>query len=104
MKIAFVTIEGGVLRLFLGVDGGGTKTRVAVCDETGKILAKGEDGPSNPLVVSIDGMILSIKKALKNAGVDKEGFEVAVFGLAGAGFSKDDRKKLAEEIKRVVIA
>jgi len=104
MKITFVTIEGGVLRLFLGVDGGGTKTRVAVCDETGKILAKGEGGPSNPLVVGIDGMILSIKKALKNAGIDKERFEVAVFGLAGAGFSKDNRKKLAEEIKRVVIA
>jgi len=89
---------------FLGIDGRGTKTRVAICDETGKILAKGEDDPSNPLVVGIDGMLMSKKRALENAGVGREEFEGAVLGLAGTGSSETNHKKLAKEIQKVVKA
>jgi len=94
-------MEGEMLK-FLGVDGGGTKTRVAVCDETGKVLARGENGPSNPLVVGVDGMLTSIKRVLKNAGIEKEEFEVAVLGLAGAGFSRENHERLAKRIQDVV--
>lgn len=34
---------------FIGIDGGGTKTRAAICDETGHVLAVVEGGASNPL-------------------------------------------------------
>jgi glucosamine kinase len=33
--------------LFLGVDGGGTGCRVAICDAQGRILARAEAGPAN---------------------------------------------------------
>ena len=36
---------------FLGIDGGGTRTTAWLADETGKVLARLEGGPSNPLKV-----------------------------------------------------
>ena len=32
---------------FLGIDGGGTKTRAIILDETGRLLGAGLGGPSN---------------------------------------------------------
>lgn len=39
------------MRLFLGIDGGGTKTEALVCNEDGIILGRGIAGPSNPLFI-----------------------------------------------------
>lgn len=36
-------------RLFLALDGGGTKTVALLCDETGRVLGFGLSGPGNPL-------------------------------------------------------
>ena len=35
------------MALFLGIDGGGTGCRAAVCDGAGRILGEGRGGPSN---------------------------------------------------------
>ena len=35
------------MALYLGLDGGGTKTRVLVGDERGRVLGRGVAGPSN---------------------------------------------------------
>jgi len=40
--------------LFLGIDGGGSRTQVYLGDERGRILAKAVAGPSNPLKVGIE--------------------------------------------------
>lgn len=40
--------------LFLGIDGGGSGTEACLGDERGRILAKAEAGPSNPIKVGIE--------------------------------------------------
>jgi N-acetylglucosamine kinase-like BadF-type ATPase len=40
--------------LFLGIDGGGSRTQACLGDERGRILAKAVAGPSNPLKVGIE--------------------------------------------------
>ena len=40
--------------LFLGIDGGGTRTQACLGDERGRILAKAVAGPSNPVKVGIE--------------------------------------------------
>lgn len=42
------------MMLFVGVDGGGTKTETLICNENGVILERGTGGPSNPLFVDKD--------------------------------------------------
>jgi len=39
------------MALFLGIDGGGSRTQACLGDERGRILAKAEAGPSNPVKV-----------------------------------------------------
>ena len=41
--------------LFLGIDGGGSRTEACLGDERGQILAQAAAGPSNPLKVGIEG-------------------------------------------------
>ncbi|GAG07925.1 unnamed protein product, partial [marine sediment metagenome] len=41
-------------RIVVGVDGGGTRTRVAVATEEGTVLGTGESGPGNYHDVGID--------------------------------------------------
>ncbi|MGM7701842.1 N-acetylglucosamine kinase [Pseudalkalibacillus sp. Hm43] len=40
--------------MYLGIDGGGSKTRIALADASGKIVADFVGGPSNPLSVSME--------------------------------------------------
>ncbi len=40
--------------MYLGIDGGGSKTRIALTDHSGEIIADFVGGPSNPLSVSMD--------------------------------------------------
>ena len=74
---------------YLGVDGGGTGCRVAVADETGRILGRGEAGPAN-VNTDVTGTRTHILAALEQAcaghDIDAEDL-VAVLGLAGAGMS-----------------
>jgi N-acetylglucosamine kinase-like BadF-type ATPase len=81
----------------LGFDGGGTKTDCVLMDETGRLLAWGRSGASNPTRTGIDRAIGNIQAAatdaiLNAAAESKEtGTTVAtkisriVAGLAGTG-------------------
>jgi glucosamine kinase len=78
------------MRLVLGLDGGGTKTDCVLMDESGKILARSQAGPSNPLRVGFGAAIASIREAARaavtEAGVSKDAkFAALCAGLAGAG-------------------
>jgi len=42
------------MALFLGIDGGGSRTQACLGDERGRILAKATAGPSNPVKVGIE--------------------------------------------------
>lgn len=73
---------------FLGVEGGGTHTTAWVADETGRILARSEAGPSNPLKVGFraaqQGILQAVKRAVRSARLKAVTFDGVCVGLAGA--------------------
>jgi glucosamine kinase len=52
--------------LFIGVDGGGTRTKAIVQDETGKVLGTGQGGPGN-IKTSVMGSWQSVRNAISEA-------------------------------------
>lgn len=80
-------------RLFLGVDGGGSKTAavLASLDVTGeiRILGEGKGGPSNLRLAgreqSLQSLEMAIDEAMKDAGVDGQNLDYAILALAGSG-------------------
>ena len=77
------------MALFLGIDGGGTGCRAAVCDGAGRILGEGRGGPSN-IASDPDGARANILVAARLALPD--GATLAqlssVMGLAGANVAQ----------------
>jgi len=73
--------------LFLGVDGGGTKTHAVLIDDEKHILGEGFTGAGNPLRVGIENalknIIASIEKACDAAVRSKGDIVSAQLGLAG---------------------
>jgi len=99
-----VWMDGNVWMKFLGVDAGGTKTRLAVCNEKGKILAVGTGGPGNHYDVGMEGFKESLLKAMKDAGVEDWHFESAFLGVAGGGFSERSAGKIHEFLRNFLKA
>lgn len=98
--------------LYLGVDGGGTKTHVALVDEERNVVGEAFAGASNPLRVGIDKAVANIFAAVVaacDAAGRSQGDIVAVeCGLAGvrrADLRHVIRRLVAERfrIKRVEI-
>jgi len=69
----------------LGVDGGGSGTRCVIAHFSGRVLARGEGGPSNPLTAGFDAAADAIKEAVNEAarrcGVRR--FRASCMGVAG---------------------
>ena len=69
----------------LGVDGGGSQTRCVVADLSGRLLATGTAGPSNPLTVGVDACGNAISEAVeavvRRCGVRQ--FRAACLAVAG---------------------
>ncbi len=73
--------------LYLGVDGGGTKTHIALMDGSGTVRCEGFAGPSNPLRVGLETAVGNIVKAI-NEACDRSDLSLgdisaATLGLAG---------------------
>ncbi|MEJ7624324.1 MAG: BadF/BadG/BcrA/BcrD ATPase family protein [Pyrinomonadaceae bacterium] len=85
--------------LYLGVDGGGTKTQIALIDESEAIVAEGTGGPSNPLRVGVETAVANISKAIDtacdSAGVSRGDIAAATLGLAGVR-REDIRERVRE--------
>src|SRR5215510_4746480 len=73
--------------LFLGVDGGGTKTQAVVMDSSGRVLGEGASGASNPLRAGLDqameNIVSSAAQAAEEAGLRMAQITSAVVALAG---------------------
>ena len=73
--------------IFVGVDGGGTKTQAVLLDENRKVLAEGISGASNPLRVGIEtalaNIFTSVEKACDAANKSRSDIAAIVVGLAG---------------------
>ncbi|CAM3072178.1 BadF/BadG/BcrA/BcrD ATPase family protein [Paracoccus nototheniae] len=73
------------MTVFLGIDGGGTGCRAALCDARGRMLGQGQGGAAN-INTDVDMAAASILQAtaaaIGNHDIDPRGL-VAVLGLAG---------------------
>lgn len=80
-------------RYFLGIDGGGTKTEAAICDETGRVLGVGLGGASGIDSVGADAAAVSIGAAIdaarEQAGLPDAPFASVFFGMAGVVSAAD---------------
>ena len=87
--------------LYLGVDGGGTKTRAVLLDEAKTMIGEGFAGASNPLRVGLETAISNIfsalDKACDEANVSRGDVVAATFGLAGVR-RVDLRQRVRERI------
>ena len=86
---------------FLGIDGGGTRTAAWLADGEGKLLARAESGPSNPLKVGLRSAEREILKVfhtcLREAGFPQtaaRGFHPPVLRSVCAGISGVDRRSV----------
>ena len=74
-------------QFFLGVDGGGTKTNIAIMNEAREVVAEATGGPSNPLRVGVETAVTNIIKAVDSAcdlgGISRGDIVAATLGLAG---------------------
>jgi N-acetylglucosamine kinase-like BadF-type ATPase len=79
------------IELYVGVDGGATKTLAVAADREGRVVGVGESGPSNYHVVGLDGAVENINTAVKQAiaAAGRETAEVVTLGLAGMDTSHD---------------
>lgn len=85
---------------FLGIDGGGTKTKIVLMDEYGKLLGSGVAGPSSIRSVTNDVTKQSFSDALKETLKDVGNIVVtSVFAGLGDIESEEDSNLVASMIK-----
>lgn len=96
------------MAIYLGIDGGGTKTTCWIGDEN-SVLGVGNAGGSNPLridkAIARAALLESIQSACADAHVHHDQIRYAVVGLAGAArpeISAEVRNDLSEFLKRPV--
>lgn len=75
----------------LGIDGGGSKTVCVILDETGRVLGRGEAGPSNYHSVGIEAADREIQSSITQAVASTDGIRVDAIcvGLAGVARPRD---------------
>lgn len=85
-----ISIKNRLLKLhnlYLGVDGGGTKTHVVLIDDDKQVVGEGMDGASNPLRVGIETAVANILTAVNAAcdagNLNRGDIVSATLGLAG---------------------
>ncbi len=85
--------------LYLGVDGGGTKTQIVLLNNDREILAEATSGPSNPLRVGVDNAVLNIKLAINSAcdQIFRSSADIVSATLGLAGVRRADLRELVRE-------
>lgn len=81
-------------RLFVGVDGGGTKTLALLADEQGELLGRGQAGTANYQTAGEEAALAAIERAVADAfahaGIPLRPPDAICLGLAGVD-RPDDR-------------
>jgi N-acetylglucosamine kinase-like BadF-type ATPase len=77
------------MKTYLGVDGGGSKTRFLLIDETGNVLASHTEGPAYYLEIGLDALrsmlARGIGQTLQKGNVTPSALTFAFFGLPAYG-------------------
>jgi N-acetylglucosamine kinase len=89
---------------YIGIDGGGTKTKAVLIDDNLKIISEDIGGPSNFLVFDIDtvanSLIELIGNVLNKGNIDSQNVKKILLGTAGAG-RKEDAERLENKLYKV---
>lgn len=87
-------------QLFLGVDGGASKTSAVLIDTTGKVLAASGSEGSNASVLGLKRSVVNIKSAVKEVILDISD-NLEIFGcFAIAGVDTISQRKIWEKLIR----
>lgn len=83
------------MELYLGIDGGGTRTRAIICNRTGEVIGRGDAGPSNFQEAGSETAIENLKRAIHDAlcGYGTGEIVAAFFGMAGV-VSREDHAEV----------
>ncbi len=87
--------------LFLGVDGGATKTHVVLIDRGKKVVGEGFAGPSNPMRVGLEPAVSNISEAV-NSACDRAARSPSDIVAATLGLAGVRRADLRERIRQRV--
>lgn len=84
------------MSFFIGIDGGGSKTKCVICDESLNILSKGLSGPSNFLTIGTskvaDTILHLIIDCCSKQNIPLSEINGIVLGTTGAGRESDASK------------
>lgn len=83
--------------LYVGIDGGGTKTTLVVVDHTGAEIVRHRTGTSNAAVIGHDAAAATLSRALTDIAHQcaiEPPFAAAWFGLSGSDRPEDHRRLL----------
>lgn len=82
--------------LYLGVDGGGTKTHAVLIDEDKNILGEGITGAGNPLRVGVENAIKNIFSAIEKASdaANRSKIDIVSAQIGLAGVRREDLRYL----------
>ncbi len=85
--------------LYLGVDGGGTKTHIAIIGNDRQLVCEGYAGASNPLRVGVETAVANIIAAINSAcdSVNKNRGDIVSATLGLAGVRRADLKQIIHE-------
>lgn len=93
------------MKVYLGVDGGGTKTKFALCNENGEILAQSIQSTCHYLQCGLDGVSSVMRKGLdeclKQANLTEGSIASSFVACAGYGDIEEDNPKIEEAVKAV---
>ena len=105
-------ISARLHNLYLGVDGGGTKTHIAIIGNDRQLICEGAAGASNPLRVGVETAVSNIIAAINSAcdSVNKNRGDIVSATIGLAGVRRADLKQIIHErvverlgIKRVQV-
>ncbi len=88
------------MNYYLGIDGGGTKTRVCLINELGSILGYGNGGPSSIDTVDAETTFLNIQNALQEIKYSPIRLKGIFAGIGGV-VTQTDKSVLAALLKRL---
>jgi N-acetylglucosamine kinase-like BadF-type ATPase len=85
--------------LYLGVDGGGTKTHIAIVGTDRDLVCEGFAGASNPLRVGVETAVTNIIAAINSAcdAVNKNRGDIVAATLGLAGVRRADLRQIIHE-------
>ena len=82
-------------KIYLGADGGGTKTVISAYDETGTLIAETVCGPLNYNFIGIDGALENLRSGFSSLGINRE--DIAAVGIGDPSIDDTSESPLSRE-------